>query len=108
MATFFPCPHESGKVEPGQKCSDYHPLTRDEIEELLEMALTDRCPQTRARVQVRLEQGIPGMTCPRPDLDSPLADATAELDRLYVELMRQERQLDPPLVDQLDKLLNCN
>ncbi len=106
MVTFFPCPHESGQVDWDQECPDYHPLNWDEILELLEMSLTDQCPQNRYRFQVRLEQGIRGMTCPRPDLDRPLADVTTELDRLYAELMRQERQLDPSLVDQLDKLLN--
>lgn len=100
MVLFFSSPQED------QECPDCHPLNRDEIEELLEMALTDQCPQTRARVQIRLTQGIFGMTCPRPGPDTHLADVSARVDRLYLELMRQERQLDQTLVDQLDELLN--
>ncbi len=67
----IPCPHESGAVaDHTHEAPDHHPLTRQEIAELLDEAKTSTNPLT-SQIQVRLCQGIPGYVCPRV-IEGPL------------------------------------
>lgn len=64
----------------------YQPLTREEVYELLVMARNNSSScQTVANIQVRLEDGIPGMTSPHGDLDSPAMVKADRLASLFVE-----------------------
>lgn len=77
------CPHERGEVKPATaKCADHKPLTLAELEGLLQMAVTANC-QHRVRIQVRLNQAIPGMTCPRP-INGVAAAKMGKIGKLYV------------------------
>lgn len=73
--------------------SDYYPLTVTEVCQMLEAARFAKKwiksnPQEGtvqiANIQVRLGQGIPGMTCPRP-IDGDVADKLCDLDSAYVK-----------------------
>lgn len=71
---------------------DYHPLTTQEVIDLLETARAtavhidsnpDKATQTIASIQIRLGQGIPGATCPA-QIDGPVAEKQNALDHAYV------------------------
>lgn len=82
----IPCPH---KVDPSipnsTKLSDYHSLTMQEIASLLDFAKCHkREVQVVSKVQVRLNQGIHGYTCPRTT-SGEVARRSVELDRIFVD-----------------------
>lgn len=70
---------------------DYEPLTRREVVNLLNEAIAVKDHSANdphvaskiARIQVRLDRAIPGMTTPRP-IDGPVSDALNQLDHAYV------------------------
>ena len=79
------CPHELGiERDTNKNVSDYKPLTKPEISALLSFARenNDDC-FLLAKVQVRLSQGITGMTCPRP-IKGTVAVLLKILDSFYV------------------------
>jgi hypothetical protein len=82
VRTSIPCQHETGQVtDPHQTVPDYHPLTRDEIWQLLTLAAATSI-SLRGKIQVRLYQGITGMTCPRP-IEGSVAKRQSAVDVLY-------------------------
>ncbi len=67
------CQHEAQNLSTDQTCPDYHPLTRDQVKELVTLLFQrDRIQldpgqplyQALSQIQVRLGQGIPGLVCP--------------------------------------------
>lgn len=86
---------------PGITIYDYYPLTKQEIAELLQYAQEAwQCGDIRtlASIQCRLDQGIAGQQCPKPD-EGPVAKATNDLDELFVS--RKGHYTDFDLVDAL-------
>lgn len=67
--------------------ADYHYLDREDISRLLSRAKHATAIQDVAAIQVRLTQGIHGMTCPRPN-DGVVALRSVALDVLFVTLVR--------------------
>lgn len=81
--------------------SDYYPLTKQEIAEMLQRAQEAwqcRDGRTLFSIQRRLEQGIVGQQCPMPD-EGPVDKATCDLDNLFVS--RKGHYADLELVDAL-------
>lgn len=103
----IPCKHESGEEKDHRKVvPDYHSLTRDEIKELLEMAKAlNPVMETGklSQIQVRLNQGIMGMTCPRPADSRQVANNMFLVDKLFTN--RFAEGATPDLVDAFDSLL---
>lgn len=99
----IPCPHEKG-ASISEKLPDYHPINETEITELLGEALRLAAILDKpgiknnahllvgriAAIQVRLTQGIKGMTCPRPYCEENIARRMFLVDRQYVLLLNQE------------------
>lgn len=80
---------------------DYYPLTKQEIAEMLQQAQEAwQCKDNRTlfSIHCRLEQGIVGQECPKPD-EGPVAEATSDLDELFVS--RKGHWTDVELVDAL-------
>lgn len=103
----IPCLHETGEAKHNQVVSDYHPLSREEIKELLDLAARDPNNVRRVfEIHVRLIQGIRGMICPRPPYDDPglLARNICEVDILFT--VRYSEGGTEKLVESFDKLLN--
>ena len=66
MADFIPCPHEAGDVavESTMIATDHHSLTRLDVASLLNEAQQHSDDAIFvSKVQIRLVQGIIGMTC---------------------------------------------
>lgn len=89
----IPCPYPHNETVP-----DYHPLTEEEILDLLNAArdanqLSDYSESvtTISDIQVRLNQGIVGIICPRP-IDGPLAWRLNAVDSLYMEYLGRIRE----------------
>lgn len=98
----IPCGHEPGQGS-GELTvlRDYYPLSRDEIKKLLDMAASD--PESASEIQVRLVQGIKGMTCPRP-VTGPVAQKMGKLERIFVD--RFHLGGTPDLVEAIMMLMN--
>ena len=82
----FPCGHGKDLTEKLKRLDDYHPLTLDEITELLNAAVCFvnmddiRFSVVRfSEIQCRLVQGIRGNTCPSR-IDSPFREIRYEID----------------------------
>jgi hypothetical protein len=77
------CQHEvkRNRVPYETTVDDYHPLTKPQLKRLLLIA--QREPLAREEVRIRLHQGMPGYTCPRPlhgDLAQKLRQISSFLD----------------------------
>ena len=101
----IPCRHETGEIADNSVVDDYHPLTWMEIAELLITAAKSRIEgdhTTVSVIQVRLVQGIIGMTCPRP-VTGRIAEKMNRLEELYVE--RYIEGGIPEIVDELHSIM---
>ena len=97
------CPHETGKVGINKTVSDYYPLTKTEISKLLTTAANNPGDVTIiSEVQVRLNQGIVGITCPSP-ITGKVAEKLNELDKIFIK--EYERGSSPDTVDKLHKIM---
>ncbi len=82
----IPCPHESGQVKDHSEiASDCHPLSDNEIKELLDLASRSNNGRYLSQIQVRLNQ-------------------MNEVDLLFVE--RYSEGGTPELVEEFSSLLN--
>ena len=94
----FPCKHETGEVPYRSTdgsyinppiASDYHPLTVTEIIHLMKeaekiiRANPTSCGHEVSGIQVRLCQGITGITCPR-SIDGEIAKLDLEISKIFV------------------------
>jgi hypothetical protein len=97
------CSHPRGTTVP-----DYYPLTRGEIGRLVSIALAGSLTAPRyfttSTVQVRLTQGISGMTCPRP-ADGEVAERMHAMDSLFIEWMHAPGNV-VELINSLDMILS--
>ena len=83
------CPHEIDKAGIHEVVSDYHPLSKEEIAHLLKTAVKNKGNVMKvSEVQVRLDQGIVGITCPRP-VTGKVAKKLNELDSLFIEKYKE-------------------
>lgn len=97
MHTPIPCLHETGvALNSAERVDDHHPLTKQQVAEILEAAATERDYRIVAGYQCRLGQGVIGNVCPHV-IDGPVSMRRNIIDHLFVDL----RQLgaDPVLVD---------
>lgn len=101
MKYHIPCLYEQGKVRKDQTVSDYHPLTKQEIADLLRVAQTAD-PSTANSIQFRLCQGIKGQECPRP-ISGRVAQRESEISSLYVANF--QKGADPTLVNRFYDLM---
>lgn len=102
------CKHGTGEDPDHSKLvPDYHPLSREEISQLLEMAKNLNPVKEwdkLAQIRVRLGQGIMGMTCPRPMDDRQVARNLFRMEKLFVK--RHSEGATSDLVGAFDALLN--
>ncbi len=94
----IPCTHTSEN----DTVSDYHPLTRDELRELLAVALSDR--STASDVQCRIVQGIPGIVCPH-EIDGEVAKRMNKVEEIFVYVHMGDREGKRDVLDELCALL---
>jgi hypothetical protein len=72
----IPCAHEQGQAASDQRVPVYHPLTVEQIEDLLRKAIAHKEAQdarSENSVLYRLAQGIQGIECPNRN-DGSVAD----------------------------------
>lgn len=99
----IPCPHANSAVPSSIAAKDHHPLSTQEIAELLDFARDHKgngCAV--AKVQIRLCQGIPGMTCPRPERNEA-ARRLARLTEIFMN--RYEEGGTPDLVKAIESAM---
>lgn len=100
----YPCKHLTGEVPDWtEKVEDYHPLSREEIAELLEAAAHTENTRHTAEIQDRLIQGIKGMTCPRR-VDGPVAKRMFDLEWLFTS--KRRLGATPDLLEKFDRIIN--
>jgi hypothetical protein len=105
----IPCNHQHS-----DDVADHYPLTTQEVIDMLETARATKdhidfnpreATQTIASIQVRLAQGIPGLTCPR-QIDGPVAEKKMNaLDNAYVDWIQNPDTLffkEVPLTESTD------
>ena len=103
MELSIPCPHESGEVKDRKLIvPDHHPLLKEEIAALLRMAQSAEHVANLALIQRRLNQGIVGMVCPRPNR-GVLADKILEMYNLLVK--ERYRGGNPKLVEKFYRIM---
>lgn len=95
MTKEIPCPHATlARSDVLATLPDYHPLQFSDVVAILEEASAlpgDKNFASRASaLQIRLNQGIPGITCPRA-ITGRAADAQAALDDFYVNVFLKHR-----------------
>jgi hypothetical protein len=104
MKYHIPCLHETGEVREA-RVDDYYPLDCQQISQLLIAASKSDCASEVSSIQVRLNQGIKGIKCPR-ELDGQAAKRELEMDELYVETYQSNRAELPGMVERFNQILN--
>lgn len=99
----IPCAHETKGVPTSTVLPDYHPLTRDEVVELLVLAEKAEV-LVFSQIQCRLAQAIPGAECPHA-IDGPVSKKSVKLDRIFVNARRRGNLTDPRTADMLFALM---
>lgn len=99
----IPCLHQSIGVASTTRVSDHHPLTTDEIRELLTIARTADYT-VHPDIQKRLVQGIPGITCPQAT-SGPVHKKDARLSEIYVKWLASSEPVDTVL-EAIDAIIN--
>ena len=94
----IPCLHQQGDRR--AVVPNYYPLSEREIEALLQEARTSDNPLT-SHIQVRLGQGVWGMTCPQ--LMGEPFERLLRIDDLYMANLRKGP--NPALVSELYRLM---
>jgi hypothetical protein len=72
------CSHKSGTT-----VSDFYPLTKRDIKNLLRRAQQTGDYRMRNSIQIRLEQGVKGLVCPRV-ISGPVAQKEIEVAQLFL------------------------
>ena len=98
----IPCKHETDNIPVTTRLDDYHPLTKDEIRQLLILASTSRYNPTFSQIQCRLVQGIPGIKCPH-ELHSV---ANRKMNMIDIDFQTVCTNNIDKLTDQFNKLMN--
>lgn len=99
----FECKHENENVSTTISVSDYHPLTKRGIYNLLRRAQQTGDHYVRNSIQVRLCQGIRGYVCPRV-----ITGSIAQKQLVVSELYLRSNYGAPTsiLVNKLYKIMN--
>lgn len=98
------CPHnKDAKLLTTTTVPDFHPLTRKQLVELLETAITANAVD-KSKIQVRLNQAIPGMVCPRP-IKGKINDILCKLDS-FICAIEEEKLTHPVVVEKIWNLIN--
>ena len=58
------CEHDTGEVPVSVEVNNHFPLEREELKKLLKIAAVEKDVGIISDIQVRVVQGIPGLTCP--------------------------------------------
>ena len=58
------CEHETNVTPVSVEVNNHFPLEREELKKLLEIAAVEKDVRFFSDIQVRVVQGIPGLTCP--------------------------------------------
>lgn len=83
------CPHEKGEIGISKVVNDHYPLNKEEIANLLKTAAQNwNDPTIVSEIQIRLNQGIVGITCPRP-IKGKVAEKLIEMDRLFMKKYKE-------------------
>ena len=94
---WIPCPHDQAGLScPVPTLPDYHPLSKEEVETLAEIAASTTDIAIYSRAVVRLCQGIPGMTCPRP-ADGDIAEICTWIERFMADMVAGDKGGYAPL-----------
>lgn len=80
----IPCAHLTDNIPTSQKVPDYHPLSMDELKELITIAFNDKSKAND--IQCRLVQAIPGHMCPHL-IEGPVAKKQNKLEETYVDAL---------------------
>jgi hypothetical protein len=84
----YPCPHEQGpRGNESIPQPNYYPLVFAQVASLLDTAQQTNDSQTRASIQLRLLQGIPGYQCP-VTVEGEVAQTEADISHLYVDFIQ--------------------
>lgn len=100
----IPCEHLTKGVPISTVLSDYHPLTHDEVIELLALAHVGDWRVANS-IQCRLSQAIPGAQCPE-DIEGPVSEKTAKLNRIFATAYRHDQLTNPHVADMLFTLMS--
>lgn len=87
----IPCAHETKGLPTNRTVPDYHPLTLDQVQELLAIAATALKAKewkTANRVQIRLCQAVLDSVCPHNIDDENWRQRTNEVSALYLDWYR--------------------
>jgi len=99
MKFTVPCLHERWLVSSTEVVADYHPLKLEEVLAMIQIAC--HCDPLKSKeaaaqiseIQVRLNQGIMGMTCPGPN-EGEIAARCAKVDDLFMRVIDKGCPLD--------------
>jgi hypothetical protein len=103
----IPCAHEQGQTASDKRVSDYHPLTVEQIEDLLRKAIAHKEAQdarSENSVLHRLVQGIQGIECPYRD-DGPVADKQSLIYEKALACIKQRNQDITTLAKELHAIM---
>ena len=100
----IPYPHEAGKVKDSKRTvDDHHYLSRQDVHDLVKEAEGANFRRFN-EIQVRLGQGIVGMTYPQP-LESSVDEKLCELEEHFVSARRANILSNPKLADHLYRIM---
>ncbi len=103
VAYHCPCGHEDGRFRDWRvSISDYHPLEKEDIWNLLLMAHETDDVSVKCAIPVRLCQGVVGMQCPK-QISGPIAEARRAIMDLFVAHNFQPPT--PELVEEMFRIM---
>lgn len=81
----YECDHLTKGVSADIALSDYHPFDhKGQIEELLTIAEMSERWQTKNSIQIRVQQGVPGVLDPH-EIDTPPSIASEKIGQMIIE-----------------------
>lgn len=93
----YSCAHDKGLVSNDIRVPDHYPISKEELVELMTVAVSSEDSRLRARIQRRLNRAVPNMVCPRP-AEGITADKSTLIDHIYVNELQ-----NGPTQDFIDK-----
>ena len=100
----IPCDHSGKNYSRRKGTANHHPLTEAQLRELVSIWEYNNAMGQHMDIIMRIEQGIPGMTCPpRPEIkgvcdqvvdilfgSSPAIEKTQKIWKIYEDLRKKE------------------
>ena len=100
-----PCPHTPTQPHHSKVLPNHHPLTRAQVIELLGLLKSNgRDIRLVGKVLGRMDQAIPGMTCPVPR-DGEVAYKSLRLSRLLLDGPYSYKDATTEMVDDVMALI---